>query len=257
MVSQAGAMALAGLLPACHSFACFVTPRANEQIFNNATEGTKVLYHGSLAGIVPGGPGHSHQMIRDIALMASVPGMAALEPYCEEEVGLAVEWAVRAAAGPVYLRFVSQPWELGFEPTVEFSPGRGTVLRDGVDGTFICTGPVLVSQAWRAAEVLADEGTAFGVVALPWLKGIDGAWLAAVAAEGPIVCLDNHYLVGGQGDAVLGALAASAPEAVARVMKIGVDRVPVSGTNDEVLRAHALDAESLVARVRAPTGTRG
>ena len=100
MVSQAGAMALAGLLPVCHSFACFLTPRAAEQVFNNASEGTKVLYHGSLAGLVPGGPGHSHQSVRDIALMGSVPGLAAIEPYCEAEVRRAVEWAVHDADGP-------------------------------------------------------------------------------------------------------------------------------------------------------------
>ena len=34
---------------------------------------------------------------------------------------------------------------------------------------------------------------------------------------------------------------------------VGVDRVPECGTNDEVLRAHGLDAGSLVARVRALT----
>ena len=100
MVSQAGAMALAGLLPVCHSFACFITPRANEQIFNAATEGTKVLYHGSLVGLVPGGPGHSHQSVRDIALMGSVPGMAALEPYCEAEVGRAVALGGPRGRGP-------------------------------------------------------------------------------------------------------------------------------------------------------------
>ena len=55
MVSQAGAMALAGLLPVVHSFACFISTRPNEQIYNNATEGTKVIYAGSLAGLVPGG----------------------------------------------------------------------------------------------------------------------------------------------------------------------------------------------------------
>ena len=49
MVSQAGAMALAGLLPVVHSFACFLSTRPNEQIYNNATEGTKVIYVG-LAG---------------------------------------------------------------------------------------------------------------------------------------------------------------------------------------------------------------
>jgi len=252
MVSQAGAMALAGLLPVCHSFACFLTPRANEQIYNNASEGTKVLYHGSLAGIIPGGPGHSHQSVRDIALMASVPGMSALEPFCEAEVRLVLEWAVREAPGPVYLRLVSPPWELGFEPPeLRLEPGRGSVLREGEDGLFVCTGPVLVSQAWRAVDLLAGEGIRVGLVALPWLTGVDGAWLAEVAGEGPIFCLDNHYTTGGQGDAVLAALAERAPAAAAHVVKIAVDRVPECGTNDEVLRAHGLDGEGLAAVVRS------
>src|SRR5690606_1889415 len=69
MVSQAGGMAIQGLVPVVHSFACFLTPRAAEQIYNNATEHTKVLYTGSLAGLLPGMPGHSHQMVNDISLL--------------------------------------------------------------------------------------------------------------------------------------------------------------------------------------------
>src|SRR5438552_1922703 len=38
MVSAAGGMALEGLLPVVHSFACFLSTRANEHIYNNATE---------------------------------------------------------------------------------------------------------------------------------------------------------------------------------------------------------------------------
>jgi transketolase len=178
--------------------------------------------------------------------------MAALEPYCECEVELALAWAVHEARGPVYIRLVSVPWELPFDPPLEdrLEPGRGTVLRRGEAGTFVATGPLLVSQAWLAAERLD-----FAVVALPWLKDVDGAWVAEAAAEGPIVCLDNHYVVGGQGDAVLAALAAAAPEAAARVVKVGIDRMPVCGSNHEVLRAHGLDAAALVERSRA--GTRG
>jgi transketolase len=95
-----------------------------------------------------------------------------------------------------------------------------------------------------------------GVVALPWLRDVDGAWLAEVADGAAIFCLDNHYLAGGQGDAVLAALAADAPEAAARVHKIGVDSIPKSGENNEVLRAHGLDAESIAERVRALIGAR-
>ena len=90
-------MALAGLLPVCHSFACFLSTRPNEQIYNNATERSKVIYVGSLAGIVPGGPGHSHQSVRDISALGAMPGMALLEPFSEDEVRAALDWAVNDA----------------------------------------------------------------------------------------------------------------------------------------------------------------
>ncbi len=204
MVSQAGGLALAGMLPAVHSFGCFLTPRANEQIFNNATEGTKVIYTGSLVGLVPGGPGHSHQAVRDIALMGSVPGMACLEPASDHEARLCVEWAVSAASGPVYIRLVSVPWELGFEPprAESLEPGRGTVARADGDVVLVCTGPVLASQAWQV------DGAA--LVLLPWLRDVDGAWLEQVAAGRRVVVLDNHWVSGGQGDAVRAAMPGSA-----------------------------------------------
>jgi transketolase len=190
-----------------------------------------------LAGIVPGGPGHSHQSIRDIALMGSVPGMACLEPATDGEARRCVEWAVAEAGGPVYLRFVSVPWELGFEPRPgeTLVRGRGTVVRAEGDLVLVCTGPVLASQAW-AVEYAA-------VVLLPWLRDVDGEWLAEVAEGRRIVVLDNHWVRGGQGDAVRAAL----PER--HVAIIGIERVPECGTNDEVLRAHGLDADSLRRRL--------
>jgi transketolase len=251
MVSQAGAMALSGLLPAVHSFACFLSTRPNEQIYNNATEGTKVIYVGSLAGIIPGGPGHSHQSVRDISALGAMPGMALIEPFCETEVGAAMRWAVHEAAGPVYLRLVTPPWELGFDPpsVAELVPGRGTHLCEGADALLVCTGPVLVSQAWAAAELLKREGVRAGLVALPWLRDVDGAWLAGIAGQAPVFCLDNHYREAGQGDAVLAALSAAGH--AAPVHKLGVEEVPACGANDEVLVVHGLDAESVAQRVRA------
>jgi transketolase len=253
MVSQAGAMALGGLLPVVHSFACFLSTRPNEQIYNNATEGSKVIYVGSLAGLVPGGPGHSHQSVRDISALGAVPGMALIEPFSEHEVRAAVQWAVHRAMGSVYLRLVSVPWALGFEPPAvdELVPGRGTSLRPGGDVLFVAAGPVMVTAGWHAADLLSADGIEAGVVSLPWLRGADGAWLADLAGDAAIVCLDNHYVSGGQGDAVLAALAAAAPEVAARVTKVGVTEVPKSGENNEVLRAHGLDAESIADRVRS------
>ena len=80
MVSQAGTLALEEYIPIVHSFASFLTTRANEQIYNNATEKSKIVYVSGLCGLLPSGPGHSHQSVRDIGLMGNIPGMDVFHP---------------------------------------------------------------------------------------------------------------------------------------------------------------------------------
>ena len=129
MVSIASGMAARGLLPVAHSFSCFLSTRPNEQIYNNATEQRKVVYVGSLAGLLPGGPGHSHQCVRDISSLSAVPNLVMIEPACEEEVSLAVDYCINGTRESCYLRLVSilvqvplmhyqlvTPWSRVWEP---------------------------------------------------------------------------------------------------------------------------------------------
>ena len=71
---MASGMARRGALPVVHSFACFLSARPNEQIYNQCSEASKVIYVGSLAGLIPGGPGHSHQSVRDISALGAALG---------------------------------------------------------------------------------------------------------------------------------------------------------------------------------------
>ena len=73
MVSMAAGMARHGLLPVVNSFASFLASRANEQIYNQVSERTKVVYAMHYAGLVPAGPGKSHQSLRDASLLAAIP----------------------------------------------------------------------------------------------------------------------------------------------------------------------------------------
>ncbi len=253
MVSQAGGMALSGLLPVVHSFACFLSARPNEQIYNNATERTKIVYVGSLAGLVPAGPGHSHQAVRDISTMAAVPGLIALEPCTEAEVALAVDYCVRDAPASTYLRLVSVPWPVPFELPARdrLELGKGVAVRDGDAAVVFGYGPVLLSAAYAAAEMLsAEHGIELRVVDLPWLNRVDRDWLLDVIGDAPVVvALDNHYVVGGQGDLLCAELAQAGRTSSTRVVKIGVDRIPTCGLNHEALRDHRLDADGIAARI--------
>jgi transketolase len=258
MVSQAGGMALAGALPIVHSFACFLSTRPNEQIYNNATECTKIGYVGSLAGLLPAGPGHSHQCVRDIASLGGIPQLSLVEPSCASEVELILDYCVNRLEGSFYLRLVSIPREIPYElpPGYEVAPGRGAVLLPGEDIVVVGYGPVLLPEAWHAVHSLSrSHGKQAKLVNLPWLNQVDSDWLREVVGEARcVVTLDNHYLSGGQGERVAAALASSG--IAAKWIPLGLTTLPQCGQNAEALAAHGLDRSSIAESIRQAAGWR-
>lgn len=260
MVSQAGAMAGEGLLPVVHSFSCFLSTRPNEQIYNNVTERTKVLYVAPLAGLVPAGPGHSHQSVRDISAVGGMPGLVMVEPSCDAEVGLALEYLVERTQESGYLRLVSIPVQTNFQIPAGYAmrEGRGVEVRPGRDAVIVSYGPVMLTEACRAAEALAEgHHLDVAVVNLPWLNRVDAGWLRELATSyDSIFTLDNHYVAGGQGQMVAAAVAGLQLDAPPRVTCLGVTRIPVCGLNAEALKAHGLDGESLAGSIGSALGER-
>ena len=253
MVSQAGGMALEGLIPICHSFGCFLSTRPNEQIYNNATERTKVLYVGSLAGLIPAAPGHSHQSLRDISALTSVPGLDIVEPCCPEEVPLLLDYLLGTKRSG-YLRLISVPWPVLFAyPAERLIEGQGVVLwqKDKPAVAIVTYGLITTAEAYKAAEELADEGIDALVIECPFLNRIDGAWFAdKLKGVKLLVTIDNHYVNGGFGDQLLSALAREGACLPSRVVRLGIDVVPASGQPAEVLRHHGLGSANLKDRIR-------
>lgn len=245
MVSQAGGMALQGLLPVVHSFACFLSARPNEQIYTNATEQKKIIYVGSLAGIVPGGPGHSHQAVRDISSLAAIPGLTLMEPSCEAEVGLLLDWAINTNQGSSYLRLVSVPWKVPYELPFDYKPelGKGVALSEGRDVAVIAYGPVTLSSAYKAAQILKSEHSiTVRVLNLPWLNCVNADWLVeAIGNCKTVITVDNHYRIGGQGDRIADAMISKGISST-KLHRLALDQIPACGTNSEILANHALDA---------------
>jgi transketolase len=250
MVSMAAGMARRGAIPVVHSFACFLAARPNEQIYNQCSESTKVIYVGSLAGLLPGGPGHSHQSVRDISALAACPHLLMAEPCAEREVGALLDLLIDGTKESAYLRLVSVKWPLPFELPAGYRPsiGRGVVIRDGEDAVAFGYGPWMLANAYEAAEEIEQTtGSSIRLVNLPWLNRVDHAWLREViGVRRTIVTLDNHYLHGGQGDMLIAAVAELALEPTPTIIRLGVTTLPECGTNDEVLAHHGLDVGGLV-----------
>jgi transketolase len=254
MVSMAGGLARHGLLPVVNSFASFLASRANEQIYNNASERSKVVYALHYAGLIPAGPGKSHQSLRDISLLGALPNMTLVQPGCDRETRATVAWAIEEAEENVGIRLAigPSPRRIELPEGWRLEPGRGTVLAEGGDALLVAYGPVMLHEALVAAETLRAEGTRLCVVDLPWLNRFDREWLSeTVAPYAEVFVLEDHARVGGLGDGLLRELSDAGLLDGRLVTVFGVEGWPACGAPPEVLRSHALDGGSLARRIGA------
>jgi transketolase len=252
MVSMAGGLALQGLLPIVNSFGVFLASRANEQIYNNATENSKIIYVCHYAGLIPAGPGKSHQSLRDISLFGALPNCVILEPCNGKETKHALEWCVEEAEANCMMRLVisPSPRTIILPEDYDFSFGKGTVLKEGKDAVLFSYGPVMLNEALTAAEMLSEQDFSLKIVNLPWLNRIDDKWLAETIGDcETIFSLDNHSEYGGLGDHLLNALMLSDNLHNKKLIKFAVEEHPACGTPQEALSYHRLDGKSLVRRV--------
>lgn len=252
MVSTAGGLARMGLIPIVNSFASFLAARANEQIYNNAGEKTKIIYVCHFAGLIPAGPGKSHQSIRDIALLGNLPNITIIQPCNSLETRKAVEYCINEAKENCVLRLVigPSPRKIELPENYQFQIGIGTELSEGNDAIIFAYGPVMLHEALTAYEILKKSGFGLKVVNMPWLNKIDLDWLAEVTDKfKKIYVLEDHSTTGGLGDRILDALASVHHFKGKLFEKIGLNDYPECGTPEEVLKYHGLDGMSLAERI--------
>ncbi|HWP02621.1 MAG TPA: transketolase C-terminal domain-containing protein [Gemmatimonadaceae bacterium] len=260
MVSMAGALARQGLLPVVNSFASFLAARANEQIYNNVTERSKVIYACHFGGLIPAGPGPSHQSVRDISLLSALPGVTIVEPCNAVETTRLLDWCVDDAAASCVIRLAIGPCPRRITLPEDYRPllGVGTLLRRGTDVLAFSYGPVMLHEVLTAAESLDAQGLSVAVVNMPWLNVVDRSWLRAlVSSYEIIVTIEDHSSVGGLGDAMLRTLAEEDLLRRRRHWTFGCDDIPVCGAPGEVLNRHRLDASSIARRLVAIAETAG
>jgi transketolase len=251
MVSTAGGLALAGKLPIVNTYAAFLTSRANEQIFNNASEGSKIIYVGHLAGILPAKPGKSHMGIRDISLLKAIPNMIICQPSNALELKKIFNFLVFDASQSSYLRLehFAPRKDVQLPENYEVKLGGGTVLAYGKDAAIVGYGPLLLSEALLAREELKKEGIEIKVVNLPWLNNIDGKWLMKVVGDVRIViCLENHAVFGGQSEEITRIVSDSSKGI--RVYTLGIEGYGRSGDGAEILSYYGIDSSNIAKKIK-------
>jgi len=253
MVSTAGGLALQGFLPVVNSFASFLASRANEQIYTNATEGTKIIYVCHYAGLIPAGPGKSHQSVRDISLFAALPNCTILQPCNAIETKLALEYCINDSDTSCMLRLPIGPSPRTIELPEDYRlvPGRGVCLTEGKDAVIFAYGPVMLNESLGAAEILFEKGFGLKVVNMPWLNSVDKKWLiTTIGTVNSVFVLEDHSPIGGLGGFLLNKFGSLGLSDSKSFEIFGVQGFPACGTPLEALRYHDLDSTSLTKRIR-------
>ena len=244
MVCAAAGLSTTGLVPFASTFAMFAAGRAFEQIRNSiGYPHLNVKIGATHGGISVGEDGASHQCCEDFGLMRTIPGMVVMSPADDVEAKAMVR-AAYEHNGPVYMRFGRAAVPVIHDESYKFVIGKGEVIRDGADVAIIANG-LMVYEAIKAAEELAEAGINAMVINMPTIKPLDEELVLAAAKKcGKIITCEEHSVIGGLGEAVCSYLSENLPTPVKR---IGVnDKFGFSGPAYEVLREFGLCADNIV-----------
>ena len=254
LATVAAGLAAVGKVPFFASYAAFSPGRNYEQIRTTlALNERKAIVCGMHAGVSVGPDGATHQMLEDIGLMRSLPGMQVIVPSDAEEARKAV-LAAAASDGPTYIRFGRAGVPVYTTPETPFAIGKALRLwaSEKPRVAIMTTGP-LAYEALIAARALDADGIGSIVLSLPSVKPLDEtAVLAAATLAGRVITVEEHQVAGGFGSAIAEYLSGVHP---VRIERMGIlDSFGQSGEPAELLAHYQLDSVAIAAKARAMLG---
>jgi len=230
------------------TFGAFLA-RAYDQIRMASIGRADLRLCGSHAGVSIGEDGPSQMALEDLAALRAINGSTVLYPAD----GTSTVHLVREMAdqpGISYLRTTREATPVLYGEDEAFPIGGSKTVREGSDATLVGAG-ITLHESLKAADRLAEDGISARVIDCYSVKPIDAATLRVAASDtGLVVVVEDHRVEGGLGDAVRDALAG--PDGVAaRIVSLGVTEMPGSGSPEELRAWAGIDADAIVAAVRA------
>ncbi len=247
MIGMAAGLYKRGKVPFCSTFGAFFT-RAFDQIRMASIGGAALRLVGSHAGVSIGKDGPSQMALEDIAMMRSVYGSCVLYPSDAVSTWLLVNQMAEYNQGISYLRTTRMDTPVLYDVLEEFPIGGCKVLLQS-DNDKVCVigAGITLHNALKAYDTLIQEGISISVIDLYSIKPLDHKTVLEVAHKSgnKIITVEDHYLEGGLGEAVVFAL----KDTEVDIHCLAVDKMPRSATPDELMAYEGIDAHSIVRKV--------
>src|SRR5205085_1173218 len=172
---------------------------------------------------VSGTDGPTHHGLMYIAYLRPMPNMILMAPKDEAELRDMLLTAIEHR-GPAALRY---PRGNGVGVDISREPqlleiGKGEILRDGGDVAIVAYGS-MVYPSLHAAESLSKDGIETTVVNARFVKPLDAGLLLALArTKRLIVTVEEAYLAGGFGSAMMELLEENGLQDQVKVVRMGI-----------------------------------
>ncbi|MGH9968000.1 MAG: 1-deoxy-D-xylulose-5-phosphate synthase [Pyrinomonadaceae bacterium] len=250
-VTFAAGMSCEGLKPVCAIYSTFLQRGFDQLVHDVCIQNLNVKFCLDRGGIA-GGDGPTHHGLLDIAYLRGVPNMIVMAPKDEGEMRDMLLTMIEHV-GPAAMRY---PRGNGVGAPIDREPelleiGKGEILRDGGEMAIVAYG-AMVHPSLQAAENLAKEGIEATVVNARFVKPLDAPLLLALArTKRLIVTVEEAYLAGGFGSAVLELLEENGLQDKVRLVRMGIpDRLVTHGDPKLLLAKYGLDADGIYTRVK-------
>jgi 1-deoxy-D-xylulose-5-phosphate synthase len=251
-VTFAAGMSTEGLKPVCAIYSTFLQRAFDQIVHDVCLQNLNVKFCMDRAGIV-GGDGPTHHGLLDIAYLRGVPNMIAMAPKDEGEMRDML-YTMIEHVGPAAMRY---PRGNGVGTDIAREPhlleiGKAELLRDGGGEVAIIAYGSMAHPSLQAAEQLAKNGIEATVVNARFVKPLDAGLLLALArTKRLVVTVEEAYLAGGFGSAVMELFEENGLLDSLRVVRMGVpDRIITHGDPKLLLAKYGLDADGIYTRVR-------
>jgi 1-deoxy-D-xylulose-5-phosphate synthase len=251
-VTFAAGMSCEGLKPVCAIYSTFLQRGFDQLIHDVCIQDLNVKFCLDRGGVA-GGDGPTHHGLLDLAYLRAVPNIVVMAPKDEGEMR-DMMLTMMEHVGPVAMRY---PRGSGVGADIVRAPelleiGKAEILRDGGEVAIVAYGS-MVHPALQAAQNLAKEKIETTVVNARFVKPLDASLLLALAhTKRVIVTVEEAYLAGGFGSAVLELLEENGLQDKVHVIRMGIpDRLVSHGDAKLLLAKYGLDADGIYTRVKA------
>ncbi|MDQ3041768.1 MAG: 1-deoxy-D-xylulose-5-phosphate synthase, partial [Acidobacteriota bacterium] len=251
-VTFCAGMACEGLKPVAAIYSTFLQRGFDQIIHDVCLQDLNVTFAMDRAGIV-GADGPTHHGLLDIAYLRAYPNIVLMSPKDEGEMRDMLLTAIEHPA-PVAIRY---PRGSGHGVNTSEKPklleiGKSELLRDAAGDVAVLALGSMVYPAMRAADNLEKEGIGTTVVNARFVKPLDAELILALAqTKRVIVTVEEAYLAGGFGSAVMELLEENGLLDKVKIVRMGVpDRIITHGDPKLLLAKYGLDADGIYQKVR-------